>query len=488
MFRVFLIGLIGFIVSGCILVVDPSDPELITIIGREPPPTLYRPSKQDIQDIAAQYKRHEKDHPSSRIQVIGTLPSDATFADRSVLSRAMRQVEDSLVEQGIDREDIEQKKVVDDNAPPSGWVELGPLRETTSEPSFRPRSSGPILHEGHPPVREISEAATVPMQEEKPILPFVKAPPTKGNNIVPKTDRDATRPSPATPGSPAGQSKQGSLPFIPESDKDPGRFDTGERVSKDDILRKEKAKRPLIPAGKSDLPDISGSSFESETFQSEAKSPTFGQENNEELRAKSPGLPETIYFGGTVVQENPDFVIPVLRSSSNPNVTEGGVIEIAHAGSNSPPPKRCIDGRLGARPLVERDEFRVGFDPGIYFYSGNHHRVYLSPIWLDNDQLRLADRIRILGYDMRKKDEKLLFEFETDTEIHLIDSYIVFRSYPTDPMNAPILCVDAWISLGNPGRNGKVSMYYRHDDSIYEYGEAPLRRLSTALHLRRIAP
>nr|VFJ45842.1 MAG: hypothetical protein BECKDK2373B_GA0170837_101141 [Candidatus Kentron sp. DK] len=489
MLRIFAIGLIGIILSGCVLIVDPSDPRPVRIVSNEPPPAL-RPSKQVIRDIAAKYERLEKEHRPSRIQVIGTLPSNATFTDESVLSKAMHQVENLLIAQGIDREDIDQKKVVDDNAPSSGRVDLAPLQETTHEISFRPRPSKPA-HKEYPPVREISESKVVtsPLRKQRTDRPFVKTSQTDRNNTASKTARSTTLPT-STTSPPISQSKQNSLPLIPESDEDSRALDIEKHASKDDIFRREGPTKPLIPTEKSGTLDTPITFPGSETHESaRAEPPTFVKEDNRVLPNESPRLPETAYFGGYPVEKRPDLVIRHLSSPSNANIKGGGIIETAHAGSNLPPPNRCIDGRLRTSTLVERDEFRVGFDPGIYFYSGNHHKVYLSPVWLSDDEPWLTDRISISGYDTRAgRAAKTIFEFETDTEIYLIDSYILFRSYPVDPMGAPVLCVDAWISLENPGKNGKATMYYRHNGAIYEYKEVLLRRLSSRLYLRRGAP
>lgn len=471
--------------SGCMLVVDTSPSssgEAIRIIRdtdtqtvRPSSKSVQRPSNQLIRNVVSEYKRLERANRPSRIEVIGTLPSEATSSDRSVLFETMFEMGDALVaDHGIDRKDIELSIKTDENAPKSGRVELASSSASTTETSSPPPSGKPIHKQQPVSDSQIRERKISPPKPKKKKIQSKsvrqRAPLPQPPKPTP-AERKRRVPSPtsksAGPGSGSPIKPQPEIAAPPPENP----ISQGRGIEKPFIPIREK---PFTPIRKFDPPDVSGS-----TTLPSIDTPGIDPKNNIEA---FPRLPETIYFGGYTIHEGPELAIPVLGSGSSiPDDT--GIIKAAHARSISPP-KRCIDGRLPTSPLVDKDRFRIGFDPGIYFFSGNHHRVYLSPIWLDNTELQLTEPIRISGYDIRDgKGAKPIFKFNTDTEIHPLDSHIVFRSYPVEPRSAPVLCIDARLSLENPGRIGKVVMYYRHNRTIYRY-DALLRRLSFGLNAR----
>lgn len=368
------------------------------------------PSRRTVQSITSEYKRDKKDNCPSRVEIIGRLPRNATVTDKAVLQDSMFQLQERLIEEhGIVRDDINMDIERDQNVPHPGRVELASAPKTTPD---------------------IPSVLTYPTKEIGEQKPFTRQSKPDPQSILPKPD---SRPPQTTtakgpPKITVIETPRDTGPFVPRP------LPGGRRKAPPPLpeLKKESI-RPIV----AELEDI----------------PT-------------PSLPETIYFGGYTVSEEPDLEIPF----SDPSAAT---------------PSRCIDGRSKPSPLVERGDIRMDFEGAIYFLSGNHHRVYLSNIWLDDDRPALTEPIRISGYDTRKgKGAKPLSRFDTDTEIYLSGSDIVFRAYPVDARKAPIVCIDARVSLKNPTKIGMVAMYYRHDGAIYRY-DGLLRRLRTTLGVRK---
>nr|VFK61788.1 MAG: hypothetical protein BECKTUN1418D_GA0071000_11601 [Candidatus Kentron sp. TUN] len=363
---------------------------------------------------------------------------------------------------GIVRDDINMDIERDENVPHPGRVELARVPKTT-----------PDMLSGLYPVEETEQQKqSMPEAMDLPSTTLDSMnKPNSGKIMQNAIDSPAPRPSEPS----IRKSKPKIPPFVPKPDKKPEEIGIVQAPPNPDVSGKSKDTGPFIPRRRPG---------DSRKIPPLPKLPKGTKETivTEQPNDSTHSLPETIYFGGYIVAEKPDMEVPSSDSLSDAGDT--GIIKSAHAASPRPP-GRCIDGRSKSSSLVEQDDFRIGFDPAIYSLSGNHHTVYLSNIWLDDRRPLLAERIRISGYDAREgKNAKSLFRFDTDTEIYLSGSDMVFRTYPVNARSVPIICIDARVSLKNPARNGKVVMYYRHDSAIYRY-DALLRRLGVTLHLRK---
>nr|VFJ52817.1 MAG: hypothetical protein BECKFW1821B_GA0114236_101314 [Candidatus Kentron sp. FW]VFJ56928.1 MAG: hypothetical protein BECKFW1821A_GA0114235_106515 [Candidatus Kentron sp. FW] len=405
MWKIALLMVVGLILSGC----QGTFPLVFA-----PPPTesmesSLHPSRRTVQSVASEYKQDKKDNCPSRVEIIGRLPHHATIADKAVLQDSMFQLQERLIEEhGIVRDDINMDIERDQNVPRPGRVELASTPKTTPDIPSVPTYPTKEIEEQKPSTRQLqpdSQSILLKPDSRSPKTTTAKGPPKITVTGKPK-DTGTFIPHPL----PRWRKTPSPLPEL-----------------------KREPIRPIVPEPE-DIP--------------------------------VPSLPETIYFGGYTVSEEPDLAIPF----SDPSAVT---------------PSRCIDGRSKPSPLVERDDIRMDFEGAIYFLSGNHHRVYLSNIWLDDDRPALTEPIRISSYDIRKgKGAKPLSRFDTDTEIYLSGSDIVFRAYPVDARKAPIVCIDARVSLKNPTKIGMVAMYYRHDGAIYRY-DGLLRRLRTTLSVKK---
>nr|VFJ90707.1 MAG: hypothetical protein BECKH772A_GA0070896_1002319 [Candidatus Kentron sp. H]VFJ91793.1 MAG: hypothetical protein BECKH772B_GA0070898_1002119 [Candidatus Kentron sp. H]VFJ98427.1 MAG: hypothetical protein BECKH772C_GA0070978_1002119 [Candidatus Kentron sp. H] len=431
------------------------------------------PSRRVIRSVVSEYKDDKEESRPSRVEVIGRLPHNATDADRAVLQDSMFRMQERLItEHGIAAGDINMNLERDENVPHPGRVELASVPKTTSGVTPKPQPSEetgqrkPSTPDTAKP--SPSEPRTEHSRNQKGHLAQesgVRRPGGRNKSDKGKgAQHAADSPSPAVPpDSPIRHRKPDAGPFIPKPDKHSKQTRIAKGPSKSGVSRKQGNAGPFIPRRRPGKPP---------------KKPGQGS-LPKPIADSTPPLPETIYFGGYIVAKRPDLEIPF--SGSSPDAGDVGIVKKARA-TGSRAPKRCIDGRSTPSALVQRDDFRAGFSGAIYFLSGNHHTIYLSNIWLDDDRPSLAERIRVSGYDARQKQAKPLFRFDTDTEIYVLGSDIVFRAYPTNAPGTPILCMDARVSLKNPGKNGKVIMYYRHDGALYRY-DARLRRLAATLLL-----